>query len=242
LLLTGATVIHNFIIDFFSDFFSGFFSDESIIMSNRVIVFDFDGTLANTMDAIIEITNRFSEEFGYEKISDERMKKWQNLNSQDIIKTSKVPLVKIPVLLHIVKHELNQSIPNLRPIKGIDSALKTLVAMGYKLAIVSSNSEENIQKFIDLNRWNDFFATICCGTTIFGKAKVLSKLLKTQKLSAENVVYLGDETRDIDAAKKVHIKVIAVTWGFNSRSVLAKHHPDFLIDRPEEILPVISQL
>lgn len=211
-------------------------------MSKKILIFDFDGTLANTLDAIIEITNRFSDEFGYKKITDEEIKILQNLTSRNIIKTSKIPLIKIPILIHLIKNELNHNLPKVQPIEGIDSVLKSLKLMGYDLGIVSSNSSENIHQFIQINNWNHLFKIICCGATIFGKAKMLDKLLNTQNLSPKQVVYFGDETRDIDAAKKVNIPVVGVSWGFNSRSVLAAHHPDFLIDRPAEILDVISLL
>jgi phosphoglycolate phosphatase len=141
-----------------------------------------------------------------------------------------------------VKHELNHNIQDIKPIPGIESILNQIILMDYQLGIVSSNSEENIRKFLQKHQWHNLFEIICCGTTIFGKAQVLNKLLRTQTLAAEEVIYVGDETRDIDAAKMVNIKVIAVTWGFNSRSILAEHDPDFLIDRPEEILQVLSRL
>jgi phosphoglycolate phosphatase-like HAD superfamily hydrolase len=66
--------------------------------------------------------------------------------------------------------------------------------------------------------------------------------LRKESLNPEEVVYVGDETRDIEAAKKSQIKVIAVTWGFNSKQVLAAQNPDFLIDRPEELIKVIESL
>jgi len=208
----------------------------------KQVIFDFDGTLANTIDTIIEIANQYAEEFGYEQITKKNILNIQNLDSQKIIKTSNIPLVKIPILLHLVKNELHNNIDNIQPISGLDEVVKNLKKMGFQLGIVSSNSPENINRFITNNNWNHLFEIVCCGTTIFGKAKILRKLLRTENISAEEVIYLGDETRDIDAAKQVNIPAIAVTWGFNSRSVLAKHNPDFLIDRPDEIIDVISQL
>ncbi|PSB03825.1 HAD family hydrolase, partial [Merismopedia glauca] len=56
------------------------------------------------------------------------------------------------------------------------------------------------------------------------------------------VIYVGDETRDIEAARKSKIKAIAVCWGFNFREILAKYKPDFLIDRPSQLLEVVQHL
>jgi phosphoglycolate phosphatase-like HAD superfamily hydrolase len=66
--------------------------------------------------------------------------------------------------------------------------------------------------------------------------------MKINNLSSEEVIYVGDETRDIEASKKINIKVIAVSWGFNSGEVLAKHNPDFLIHKPSELIEVLRSL
>ena len=59
-------------------------------------------------------------------------------------------------------------------------------------------------------------------------------------LKNKEIVYVADETRDIEAAKKAKVRIISVTWGFNSREILKKQNPDFLVDRPEEILRIID--
>jgi phosphoglycolate phosphatase-like HAD superfamily hydrolase len=71
---------------------------------------------------------------------------------------------------------------------------------------------------------------------------VINRFLKQANLTPEEVIYVGDETRDIEAAKRSQIKMIAVSWGFNSKTVLAEHNPDFLIHHPNELIQVISTL
>ena len=83
---------------------------------------------------------------------------------------------------------------------------------------------------------------IYSGTTLFGKHKVINQLLKQDHWEREAIVYVGDETRDIEAAKKSKIKMIAVSWGFNSKEVLAAHTPDFLVNHPKELLEEIEKL
>ena len=53
-------------------------------------------------------------------------------------------------------------------------------------------------------------------------------------LKACEVIYVGDEVRDITGAKNAGVKVIAVAWGYNSRELLEKHKPDFPVDTPQE--------
>ena len=85
----------------------------------------------------------------------------------------------------------------------------------------------------------DTFTFIYSGST-FGKHKVINKWLRIENINPEKVVYVGDEVRDIDAAKKTGIKVIAVGWGFNSQEALAAQNPDFLIERPQELIEIMN--
>lgn len=57
---------------------------------------------------------------------------------------------------------------------------------------------------------------------------------------SHEVIYVGDETRDVEAAKKVGVKVIAVTWGINSEKILRKQNPDYLIVKPKELIEVLK--
>ena len=78
--------------------------------------------------------------------------------------------------------------------------------------------------------------------TIFGKTTIINNVLKQKQLDPTTVIYVGDETRDIEASKKANIKVIAVTWGFNSPEALAKQEPYILINHPQELPEVIRVL
>lgn len=211
-------------------------------MTVRIILFDFDGTIADTLDSIVKITNRLAGEFGYKKTTLEDVEYMRNMNSMQIIKTSGIPIFKVPFLLQMVKLELNHEIQNLKPIPGIVEALEVLNSKEYQLGIVTSNSLENVKGFLERNDMAKLFSFIHAGSTLFGKNKAIKSFLKKAGISSEQVIYVGDETRDIEAAKKVKIKVIAVSWGFNSKAVLAKHNPDLAIDKPQDLMAAIARL
>ncbi|MCT7956890.1 HAD-IA family hydrolase [Laspinema palackyanum] len=211
-------------------------------MRARIILFDFDGTIADSLDSIVKITNRLSGEFGYKKTTQEDVENLRNMNSLQIIKTSGVPIFKIPFLLQMVKLELNHEIQNLKPTAGILESLHTLKQKEHKLGIVTSNSLENVKAFLERNEMTKLFSFIHAGSTLFGKNKAIRRFLKKEGVSPESVIYVGDETRDIEAAKKARIKVIAVTWGFNSKMVLAQHNPDLAIDKPQDLIAAIERL
>lgn len=211
-------------------------------MTVKVIIFDFDGTIADTLDTIVNILNSLSDEFGYKKASQEDLECYKNLRPHQIIQQSGVSIFKLPSLVRKVKFMLKGEIQQISPIARIKEVILELKNQGNQLGIITSNSKENVSIFLRSNEFQEIFDFIYSGTTLMGKSKVLKSFLKKQNLKPEEVVYVGDETRDIDAAKKSHVKIIAVSWGFNSQKVLAEHSPDFLIEQPDELLEVIKTL
>ncbi|WP_066379969.1 MULTISPECIES: HAD-IA family hydrolase [unclassified Anabaena] len=210
-------------------------------MTQKVIIFDFDGTIADTVDALVSIANRLAVDFGYVQITPEELKLLRNLSSREIIKYSGISVFKIPFLVKKVKTELKNKIQELKPIPGMKEALEELQIHGYKLGIITSNSQDNVTAFLKSHQLDSYFEFIYSGVTIFGKTTIINNVLKQKQIKTQFVIYVGDETRDIEASKKAKIKVIAVTWGFNSPEILAKQNPDFLIHQPSELLPVIKK-
>jgi len=205
----------------------------------KVIIFDFDGTLADTIDILLSITNRLSAEFGFKSATKEELAQLSNLNSWQILQYSGISVFKFPLLIRRLKAELHTEIPNIQLFPGIKEVLLELKRRGFQLGIITSNSRENVWESLEKNGLQGTFTFIYSGST-FGKHKVINKWLKLEHINPEEVVYVGDEIRDIYAAKKTGIKVIAVGWGFNSQEALAAQNPDFLIERPQELIEIIN--
>ena len=211
-------------------------------MKIELVIFDFDGTIADTHRTFVEIVNQLSAEFGYEPVTDEEVAQMRGLSSREIVRRSKISLFKIPFLLRRAKEELNQKIASILPIAGIEISLNILKERQIKLGILTSNIEENVKAFLEENNLENLFEFIHSGNTIFGKDRILHRLLKEYQLDPAVVAYVGDETRDIDAAKKSGVKAIGVTWGFNSGEILTQHHPDLLIHHPQQLADAIVSL
>jgi phosphoglycolate phosphatase len=205
----------------------------------NIIIFDFDGTIADTFDAVLNITNSLAKELGHKPPSPEDVKRLRNLDSREIIKQSGIPLFRLPFLLRRIKSELRREIAQLQPIDGMKDALKSLKRRGDRLGIVTSNSEENVALFLETHGLGELFDFTYSGTTLFGKARVINHILRKYGLSSDTVIYVGDETRDIEAAKRIGIQVIAVSWGFNAEQALARQKPDFLIHSPSQLVNVV---
>ncbi len=206
----------------------------------KVIIFDFDGTIADTVDALVSVANRLAADFGYIQITSEELSILRNLTSREIIKYSGISIFKIPFLVKKVKSELKNKIPELKPIPGMQEALVELRNQGHRLGIITSNSQDNVAEFLRINNLDNLFEFVYSGVTIFGKTTIINNVLRQKQIKTQEVIYVGDETRDIEASKKANIKVVAVTWGFNSPEALAKQKPNFLINHPSELIHVVN--
>ena len=85
------------------------------------------------------------------------------------------------------------------------------------------------------NNQLELFDFIHTTSKIWSKNRSLKTLIHDNQLKLSEVIYIGDETRDIVAAQKAGIRCVAVTWGFNSRKALEAHRPDYLIHSPQEL-------
>jgi phosphoglycolate phosphatase-like HAD superfamily hydrolase len=208
----------------------------------NTIIFDFDGTIADSFDTILAVTNRLAVEFGYAPANPAEIKSLQNLSSREILKQSRIPLYKLPSLLRRLKREMRQEIHKIQPFPGILDALIGLRDQGYTLGILTSNTEENVAFFLKAYQATDLFLFVHSGVTLFGKSRRINQLLRTYELPQQSVIYIGDETRDVEAARRSKIKILSVGWGFNSVQALTEAQPDGLIRSPKELVEAIAQL
>jgi len=200
---------------------------------NRTIIFDFDGTIANTLDSVVKIVNEHSEHFGYKKVTKQDIPYLQGKKPREILSYLGISIIKLPFWIQKIHSEMNKEISNLASTVDILPVLSKLNEK-YRLGILTSNTQENVREFLVKNNIN-LFDFIHTGKSVFGKSHIINKIIKQQKINKNEIIYVCDEIRDIEAAKKSGIKVAAVTWGYNSKEALQKENPDFLIDTPEEL-------
>lgn len=206
---------------------------------NLVLIFDFDGTIAKTMLAAKKILDRLSLELNFRKIGNREIEELRGKKTEEIIKISGISLRKVPSAVKKARLLLADEISNLKPVKGMKGVLAQLKKEGCEIGILTSNSKENVEIFLDKNNLN-LFDFIYSGSSIWGKSSVIKDLIKKRKLNSRNIVYIGDETRDIEASRRAEIKIIAVTWGFNNEEILKKQNPDYLAKQPKELVEILS--
>jgi phosphoglycolate phosphatase len=205
----------------------------------NTVIFDFDGTIADsfqkTLGAIIKIAN----DYGVEGVSKIDIELYRKKDLREVIKEAKVPVYRLPFLIKRGQREIAKVIESVKPFKGMVEVIRELDTKDIRLGILTTNSEGNVRKFLKDNKI-DIFDFIYSGTSLFGKGKALRRLIKDKKLEVNRIVYVGDETRDIQAAHETGIRAVAVTWGFNTKEPLLKENPDWIADKPEQLLKIFA--
>lgn len=197
------------------------------------IVFDFDGTLVESVKAMVQIINNLSDIYNFRKVNESEIEDFKKNGSKQMIKKLGIPLIKLPKIITEIRKGLNKQIETLMPVKDIPKIIRLLSKRGYRLGILTSNSSTNVKSFLKRNNL-EYFDFVHSESNFFGKDKVLKKLKKQLK----NLIYIGDETRDIEAAQKCDIKVVGVTWGLNTKECLCDSNPDWLVSNPSELLTI----
>ena len=196
---------------------------------------DFDGTIADTLELALGVFNRIAPEFGLMPVSHEDRELFRTKKPQELLKAFGVSKLKMLTLTLRIRKEMSAHLHEMKPFPGIAGALGEIRNSGYRLGILTSNSVENVRKFLDLNNMKDYFDFVSSGRSFLGKEKVIRKLIIREQLDPGRIVYVGDETRDIEASRAAGIPVIAVSWGLNRRELLASLLPDQIADTPEEL-------
>jgi len=199
----------------------------------KTIIFDFDGTIADSFPFVFEIVKELAPKYGYEPLKVEEIELLRELSFQEIIKKYNIGPVKL-VRMTLDAHAANaRRMTETKLFSGMVETLKGLKHEGYQLAIMSSNSKKNILSFLSINKL-DMFDNVDTSISLFGKGKKLQRIIKKLGLKNSDVIYVGDEARDIDAAKEAGIRIISVDWGYNKPEIL-KENNDIVVSSPAEL-------
>lgn len=212
------------------------------MLHKKYIIFDFDGTIADTIPVMLTLIGELAKEVGYDKkITAEDLEWVREHGLKEIPSKFGIPFIKIPYLLLKGRDMLNKQMFSVPPCKGILEMLKTLKEKGFKLAVLSSNRRDTIQEFIVKHKLASFFDFVHSELNIFGKDKALLSLLRQYKMPITESIYVGDETRDIEACRKIKLDCISAAWGLNSAKALKEFGAQWIINKPEEIIKLLNK-
>jgi phosphoglycolate phosphatase len=204
------------------------------------LCFDFDGTLVDSFEILVEKVQHLAPEFGYKPVSKKEAERLRRSDPIEIFNSLNVPPGKLPLLAARMRAEMGKEMNRMVPVKGIPETLATLHRKSYPLGLVSSNSEKNVKTFLISHQLN-IFGFFICGCSLLGKAAALEKVLQKMQLEPENMVYIADEIRDAQAAREVGVRFGAVCWGYSPLESLNTYKPDYVFRNPKDIVTILTQ-
>jgi phosphoglycolate phosphatase len=203
-------------------------------MRYRLALFDFDGTLADSFSWFLSVVNRLADEHRFRRIEEHEVESLRGQGSRQIVAHFGVPAWKLPRVARAFRHHMAREIGQIRLFPGVDELLRALSSRGIRLAIVTSNSVENVRQVLGPGN-AALIHHYECGASLFGKRPKLRAVLKKSGIPAAEALAIGDEIRDLEAARAEGIAFGAVSWGYANPEALRAHNPEEMFASLEEI-------
>ena len=204
----------------------------------RLVIFDFDGTLADSAEWFVKSYNKLAGELGLRAVVEADLPMLRALTTREIMAFLKVPPWKLPRLSKRMREQAGIEADRIKLFPGIDTLLPALKERGVTLAIVSSNSEDNVRKV--LGPMNVACIDVLdCSASLLGKARKLRAVIKRCGVTPQQTLCIGDELRDIDAAREVGADAASVLWGYAAEAALVKHKPTHVLRSVGDIVTLL---
>lgn len=209
-------------------------------MDYRLVIFDFDGTLADSAGWMIGVLNDVAARHRFRQVDNAEIAMLRGKSPKEVLAYLGVPLWKLPAIARDVRKMNAIDAHKIRRFDGVEALFARLKAAGVTVAVVSSNAEPTVRQILgpelagQVAHWS-------CGASLFGKAKKFAGVLKASGVAPSRALSVGDETRDIEAAKAVGIASAAVTWGYATRTALEASEPTHLFESVYALAQALAQ-
>ena len=207
-------------------------------MAFRLVIFDLDGTLVDSLSWFLSVVNGVARQYGFRQIEEREIEPLRRQGPREILRRLEVPLWKLPAIARHMRMLKREQLDELSLFPGVPMMLRGLCDTGLTLALVSSDSEDNARR--QLGDIVPLFAHFACGASLFGKATKFKSIMRGAGVTAAQAIAIGDEVRDIEAARATGIACGAVTWGYSAAEVLVAMKPDLTFDSVNDITTALA--
>ena len=206
----------------------------------KYVIFDFDGTLADSNHLFMKAWNLYADQYHYDRVTEEDTVTSKNLTIHERAKKYRFPMHKLPIILPKVNRYFKEHIDEVQLFEGILEMLNSIQQAGYTIVIISSNAKENIELLLKQQQVH-VVSQVLTSSRLFGKDAVIKKFMKQQKLTQDDVLYVGDEIRDIIACNKVGVPFVWVSWGLDGYELIEKENPSYVVHSPKELSELLAK-
>jgi phosphoglycolate phosphatase len=208
-------------------------------MDCKLVIFDFDGTLANSFPIVLSMLDELAQKFNTKKLDTADLPRLRNYSPHKIMKMHNVRAWKLPAILRFTRASMRNRAHRINMFEGIDEVIRELHRRNIKLGIVTTNTRFIVEQVLGPEIF-DLFSYFVGEVSLFGKPRALKKMLNLSGFEKSHTLAIGDEVRDLEAANKVKIPFGAVLWGFSSPEALSARNPQYTFDQPGQILQLIE--
>ncbi|WP_447506762.1 HAD family hydrolase [Acinetobacter oleivorans] len=202
---------------------------EKNLKEYQAIIFDMDGTLVDSFSFFLGTLNQLAKKHKFKSVELHEVEQYKHLSPKEIMKEMNVSRWKLPWIAKDFIQLMKDRDEEIHLFEGMRNHLIELHKQGYTLAIITSNSKENCQNVLG-KELCELFSHIDGGSSIFGKAKRIKRVLNILNLNKEQAIYVGDQTTDGEAAHKAGIDFAAVGWGYTSAEKLKTIQPKVVLN------------
>jgi phosphoglycolate phosphatase len=200
----------------------------------RLAIFDFDGTLADSMPWFRASFQDMIARFKLAPVRNDEVEGLRGLTAREIMARLNISVWQLPAIVSDMRKRKLAAAREISLFAGVPTMLSDLHRHGTKVAIVSSDSEASVRQV--LGPAADMITRFDCGATVFGKHRKFRRVARKLGVAPSEAICIGDELRDIDAAKAAGMDSGAVAWGYALPAALDAAGPTHLFNSIEEML------
>lgn len=208
-------------------------------MRYRLAIFDFDGTLADSLPWFMGAVNECADRFGFQRMQAHEVEMLRGYDARRVMAHLRAPMWKMPFIARHMRSRMGAEIGGIALFPGVDRLLAELTAAGIRIAIVTTNSAENVRRVLG-PRNAALIHHMECGVSLLGKAPKLRKVLRAAGIPAAQALHVGDELRDLHASRAAGIPFAAVGWGFTTLDALRAQSPDAVFETMDELTAALT--
>jgi len=204
-----------------------------------LVVLDFDGTLADSFDWFCSVMNGVAERYRFRQVEAHEVDGLRRQGARAIVAHLGIPRWKLPLIARHMHALAARDAARIALFPGVPEMLAGIAQAGVPMAILSSNRADTVRRVLgpDNAARIDAYA---CGASLFGKARRLQRLLARRGVAPARALCIGDEIRDLEAARALGCPFGAVAWGYTDPKALAAQGPEHLFSNPGEIARLLA--
>lgn len=205
----------------------------------RLVILDFDGTLSDSGHWFLSIVDDLADRFNFRHVTDAEVETLRGRTTREVIAHLGIARWKLPFIARHLRARFARNTDQIRLFDGVGTMLQRIAAAGVRIVICSSNAENNVRAILGAEN-AALVERYVCGSGLFGKARKFRRIVRWSGIEPAAILAVGDETRDVDAAREVGLSAGVVLWGYAHREALMAMRPDVAFEAPGEIADLLA--